>query len=115
MDTRSYRLRWPDRVTVYELDHGALLTEKRARLDRLQANAVVNIIEVGVDLAGDWLPTLRYRGFDGSKPSLWVAEGLLFFLTEEQAGVLLDTMAVASARAADLPSTSPARHCCVIP
>lgn len=102
MDTRPYRLRWPDRVTVYELDHSALLTEKRGRLNRLQASAAVNVVEVSVDLADDWLPTLRGHGFDSSRPSLWVAEGLLFFLTEDQAGTLLDTMAAASAWASRL-------------
>lgn len=114
MDTRPYRLRWPDRVTVYELDHGALLTEKRARLDRLQVKTVVDVVEVSVDLADDWLPTLRGHGFDSSKPSLWVVEGLLFFLTEVQAGTLLDTMAAASARGSrlvvDLTSAALLRH-----
>ncbi|MGH3781374.1 MAG: SAM-dependent methyltransferase [Pseudonocardiaceae bacterium] len=114
MDTRSYRLRWPDRVTVYELDHSALLAEKHARLDRLQASAAVDVVEVGADLADDWLPALRGHGFDSSKPGLWVAEGLLFFLTEDQAGALLDTMAAASARGSrltvDLTSATLLRH-----
>lgn len=114
MDTRSYRLRWPERVTVFELDHGELLAEKRARLDRIQARPEVDVIEVGVDLADDWFPTLRDHGFDSARPSLWVAEGLLFFLTEDQAGALLDTMAAASAPgsrlAVDLTSQALLRH-----
>jgi methyltransferase (TIGR00027 family) len=114
MDARCYRLPWPEHITVYELDHSALLAEKHARLSRLRANPAVNVIEVGVDLAQDWLTTLCDHGFDTDTSTLWVVEGLLFFLTEDQAGILLDTMAAASAAgsklAVDLTSASLLRH-----
>lgn len=92
MDTRTYRLNWPDDVTVYEIDHSALLAEKQARLAELGAVPKVPAVPVGVDLAGDWLGAVKSAGFDPSRRTLWVAEGLVFFLTEEQVGRLLDTM-----------------------
>lgn len=97
MDTRAYRLAWPTGSTVYEADHTALVNEKRRRLTALGAKPLVERREVPVDLAGDWLPTLYTAGFDRTLPTLWVAEGLMFFLTQEQATGLLDTLGSVSA------------------
>jgi methyltransferase (TIGR00027 family) len=36
--------------------------------------------EVAVDLRNDWPQALRDSGFDPSKPSAWIAEGLLIYL-----------------------------------
>ncbi|WP_030740603.1 SAM-dependent methyltransferase [Streptomyces sp. NRRL S-31] len=97
MDTRAFRLTWPAGTTVYEIDHQALVEEKRDRLARLDARAAVERVEVKADLAGDWLPALRQAGFDPARPTLWIAEGLMFFLTEEQVVHLLRTLGSASA------------------
>lgn len=114
MDVRPYRLRWPEHATVYELDHISLLAEKRSRLKALGATPMVKVVQVGVDLASDWLPPLRAHGFDTSTASLWVAEGLLFFLTEDQAARLLQTIAAASPERSrlvvDLASAALLRH-----
>ncbi|AYN38649.1 SAM-dependent methyltransferase [Streptomyces dangxiongensis] len=97
MDTRSFRLHWPDDATVYEVDFPALLAEKRRRLTALDAQPRVTRREVAVDLRRDWLPDLEQAGFDRGLPTLWVVEGLLFFLTEEQATNLLRSLGSASA------------------
>ncbi|MBB5122059.1 methyltransferase [Streptomyces eurocidicus] len=97
MDTRAFRLPWPAGTTVYELDHAALVDEKRARLARLDATATTDRREVRADLAEDWLPALTRAGFDPSRPTLWVAEGLMFFLTREQSAGLLRALGAASA------------------
>ncbi|MEU3626938.1 methyltransferase [Amycolatopsis coloradensis] len=102
MDARVFRLPWPDSAVVYEVDHGPLLAEKRARLARLGAAPKAKRVEVAADLAGDWVPALVDAGFDRDRPTLWVAEGLLFFLSEEQATGLLRTLAAASARKSGL-------------
>jgi methyltransferase (TIGR00027 family) len=97
MDARAFRLKWPDDAIVYEVDHQALLTEKRTRLERLGAEPLVRRREAGADLAGEWLPALEKAGFDRSKPTLWIPEALLFFLTEDQTTALLRTLRSASA------------------
>jgi methyltransferase (TIGR00027 family) len=97
MDTRAFRLTWPAGTTVYEVDHAALIAEKHNRLMRLNAEATVERRAVKADLAQEWLPALEQAGFDPAVPTLWVAEGLLFFLTEEQATQLLNTLGSASA------------------
>ncbi len=97
MDTRAFRLEWPSGTTVYEVDHVALIEEKRRRLDALGGKVKVERREVSADLASEWLPTLHAAGFDKDKPTLWVAEGLMFFLTQEQATGVLDTLGSVSA------------------
>ncbi|GGZ39262.1 S-adenosyl-L-methionine-dependent methyltransferase [Streptomyces inusitatus] len=98
MDTRLFRLDWPDDATAYEVDFPALLEEKRRRLADLGAQPRVTRHEVAVDLRREWLPELEQAGFDRDRPTLWIAEGLLFFLTPEQATGLLRTLGSASAQ-----------------
>ncbi|WP_406208252.1 SAM-dependent methyltransferase [Kitasatospora sp. NBC_01560] len=97
MDTRAYRLDWPEGTEVYEVDHALLIAEKRRRLDALGAEPRTDRREVSADLTQDWLPALEAAGFDRERPTLWVAEALTFFLTEEQAAALLRLLGSASA------------------
>jgi methyltransferase (TIGR00027 family) len=97
MDTRAFRLAWPDGVEVYEVDHGPLIAEKRRRLEALGAEPRTDRREVPADLTEAWLPVLEAAGFDRTRPTLWIAEALTFFLTAEQAAVLLRLLAEASA------------------
>ncbi|MDH6131215.1 methyltransferase (TIGR00027 family) [Kitasatospora sp. MAA4] len=102
MDTRAFRLDWPQGTEVYEVDHALLIAEKRRRLDALGAEARTDRREVSADLTQDWLPALEAAGFDRDRPTLWVAEALTFFLTEEQAAGLLRLLASASAPGSQL-------------
>jgi methyltransferase (TIGR00027 family) len=82
MDTRAWRLAWPDGTVVYELDRPVLLEAKRRILDGRPVPACRERRPVGVDLAGDWTTTLTGAGFNPAEPTVWVMEGLLFFLPE---------------------------------
>ncbi|MFE2043154.1 class I SAM-dependent methyltransferase [Streptomyces sp. NPDC059477] len=97
MDTRAHRLTWPEGTFVYEVDHAGLIEEKAARLNTLGAQARVERRPVPADLAGDWLPLLAQAGHASDAPTLWVVEGLFFFLTEEQAKHVLHTLGRVSA------------------
>lgn len=97
MDTRAFRLAWPDSTKVYEIDHGPLIAEKRRLLAALGAEPRTERCEVCADLTESWLPELDAAGFDRQRPTLWVVEALTFFLTAEQAGTLLRLLADASA------------------
>jgi methyltransferase (TIGR00027 family) len=114
MDARAFRLEWPRETRVFEVDHPELLLEKQARLNSLSARPRVDRRVVEVDLTADWLPALCRTGFDSKKPTVWVAEALLFFLTDGQARFLLDTLAAVSARgsvlAADVLSAALLHH-----
>ena len=80
LDARSWRLPWPDGVTVYELDQPKVLDFKATTLAEHGAQPAVNRIAVAVDLRQDWPKALQEAGFDASKPSVWSAEGLMPYL-----------------------------------
>ncbi|MFJ5712153.1 class I SAM-dependent methyltransferase [Streptomyces sp. NPDC093105] len=97
MDTRFYRLPWPDGVTVYELDRPALLDAKAEMLkDEPQPDGRTRVA-VPVDLTQDWTGPLKEAGWKSDEPVLWVVEGLLFFLPEQAVRTLIATLAAHSA------------------
>lgn len=93
MDTRFYRLPWPDGVTVYELDRPALLEAKAEMLAGEPAPAGRTRVTVPVDLTQDWTGPLQDAGWRRDEPVLWVVEGLLFFLPEQAVRHLIGTLA----------------------
>lgn len=110
LDTRAYRMGWPETTLVYEVDQPALLDEKRRLLDADGARPQCQRRPVGVDLSGDWPGALRAAGFDPQTPSVIAAEGLLLYLPEAFAHEVLVTAAGLAAPgsrlAIDLISTS---------
>jgi methyltransferase (TIGR00027 family) len=80
LDSRAWRLPWPDGVTVYELDQTRVLEFKSSTLHDSGAEPKCNVVHVPVDLRHDWPAALRQAGFDDSASSAWSAEGLLPFL-----------------------------------
>jgi methyltransferase (TIGR00027 family) len=80
LDARTWRLPWPDGVTVYELDQDRVLDFKLSTLTEHGAQPAANRIEVAVDLRHDWPKALQEAGFDPSQPSVWSAEGLMPYL-----------------------------------
>jgi methyltransferase (TIGR00027 family) len=80
LDSRSWRLPWPDGVTVYELDQDRVLDFKLSTLAEQGARPSANRVEVAVDLRHDWPTALVEAGFDPSQPSVWSAEGLMPYL-----------------------------------
>jgi methyltransferase (TIGR00027 family) len=87
LDSRAYRLPWPDQTTIFELDRPQVLDFKRDVLAEQGAKPNAERREVAIDLREDWPQALRDSGFDHTKPSAWIAEGLLIYLpadAEEQ-------------------------------
>jgi methyltransferase (TIGR00027 family) len=80
LDSRSWRLPWPDGVTVYELDQPKVLEFKSSTLRHGGAQPTANLVNVPIDLRQDWPTALRQAGFDAAAPSAFTAEGLLPFL-----------------------------------
>ena len=80
LDSRAYRLPWPDGTVIYELDRPQILEFKRKVLARRGDTPNAERREIAVDLRDDWSKALADRGFDASKPSAWIAEGLLIYL-----------------------------------
>lgn len=80
LDSRAYRLPWPDGTVVYELDQPKVLQFKREVLAERGEQPVAQRREVAVDLRDDWCGALTAAGFDPARPSAWLAEGLLIYL-----------------------------------
>jgi methyltransferase (TIGR00027 family) len=80
LDSRAYRLRWPNGTVVFELDQPRVLEFKREALAAQDIEPAAERREVAIDLRNDWPKALRNSEFDPSKPSAWIAEGLLIYL-----------------------------------
>ena len=72
MDTRAFRVPWPDGVTVYELDRDDVFDVKEPVLAAMSARPTCVRKVIRVDLAGDWVPSLRAAGFDASRPTAFL-------------------------------------------
>ncbi len=80
LDSRAYRLNWPDGTTVFEIDQPKVLEYKAATLAANDVKPAATLHQVPVDLRNDWPAALRDNGFDPSRPTAWLAEGLLMYL-----------------------------------
>jgi methyltransferase (TIGR00027 family) len=94
MDTRAHRLSWAAGSVVFEVDHPQVLEAKRRVLSGVTVRCARR--EVGVDLAHDWSGALVEAGLDSSRPTMWVAEGLFFYLTAPAVTALLSTAGLLS-------------------
>lgn len=95
LDTRAYRLPWPTRTTVFELDLPDLLDFKRQALEG--AKPACDHVHVPCDLREDWPRVLFEAGFDPRRPTAWLLEGLLMFLPYEAVENLLVLVGALSA------------------
>ncbi|MBT0770292.1 SAM-dependent methyltransferase [Kineosporia sp. J2-2] len=103
LDTRAYRIPRPGPTEVFEVDHEALQRYKTATIGDRAPLPGYDVRHVGSDLAaGDWDVALGQAGFDPERPTLWIAEGLLFFLPETDASALLKKAHGASAPGSEL-------------
>ncbi|MDG9703887.1 class I SAM-dependent methyltransferase [Streptomyces sp. DH37] len=92
LDTRAFRLDWPSDCVIFEIDRAAVLTFKHQVLTDLPATPKATRVPVTVDLRADWATALTTAGFDPAAPSVWLAEGLLFYLPGPAETYLIDTV-----------------------
>jgi methyltransferase (TIGR00027 family) len=92
LDTRAYRLPWPDGALVYEIDQAPVIEFKTRTLSRAGASRRAEHRSVAVDLRHDWAKALLDNGFDITTPTAWSAEGLLMYLPPSAQNALLDAI-----------------------
>ncbi|WP_410675793.1 SAM-dependent methyltransferase [Amycolatopsis sp. cmx-4-68] len=97
LDARAFRLAWPPRTRVFELDLPEVLAFKDDVLAAQGAAPACERVVVRADLREDWATALRAAGFDPAAPTAWLAEGLLIYLSYEDAERLLTTVGELSA------------------
>ncbi|MDT5324595.1 MAG: hypothetical protein QOF25_1747 [Mycobacterium sp.] len=97
LDARAYRLDWPAGMTVFEIDQPDVIEFKTTTLEGLGAEPKAALRTVSIDLREDWQTALLASGFDTTKPSAWIAEGLFGYLPPEAQDRLLDGVTALSA------------------
>jgi methyltransferase (TIGR00027 family) len=105
MDTRAFRLDFPARATVFELDRSEVLGLKDRLLARSPGGPPAPRCRrrpVGTDLATDWSPPLVQAGFEKARPTCWLVEGLAQYLAEHEVHGLLDRITALSAAGSSL-------------
>ena len=104
LDARAYRLDWPAGTTVFEIDQPEVIEFKTTTLEGLGAKPKATLQTVAIDLRDDWQSALLAAGFDPTKPSAWIAEGLFGYLPPEAQDRLLDAVTSLSAPGSRLGS-----------
>jgi methyltransferase (TIGR00027 family) len=89
LDARAFRFEWPDGVRLFEVDRPVVLAFKDRVLREQAVPARCLRVGVPANLAEDWAGPLAEAGFDPAAPTAWLAEGLLTYLTAEEAAGLL--------------------------
>jgi methyltransferase (TIGR00027 family) len=97
LDSRAYRLEWPDGTMVFEIDLPKVLKFKARVLGEQGATPRARRTEVGADLRTDWPRRLEGAGFDTETPSAWSVEGVLPYLTDEAQNALFTRISGLSA------------------
>lgn len=97
LDSRAYRLNWPDGTAVYEIDQPKVLEYKTGVLQQHGAAPTASRRPVPVDLRDDWPAALASAGFDRTRPTAWLAEGLLPYLPSDAQDRLFEMVTALSA------------------
>lgn len=97
MDSRAFRMDWPEGTRLFEVDTAAPLDFKASVLRQERAVARCERIAVAVDLREDWPRTLTAAGHDPTMPTVWIAEGLLIYLPGDAVDLLLARISAQSA------------------
>ncbi|HZD11484.1 MAG TPA: SAM-dependent methyltransferase [Candidatus Binatia bacterium] len=99
LDTRAFRLNWPEGTKLFELDQPAVLAYKEQVLGAVGAHPGCARRGIGIDLTADWESTLLQSDFDPALLTGWLLEGFLFYLPTASLTQLLErTMALAADR-----------------
>ncbi|MEA2181353.1 MAG: hypothetical protein QOF69_538 [Solirubrobacteraceae bacterium] len=81
LDTRAFRLDWPPGTRVYELDLPEVLRAKAGVIENSAAKPTCERQTVAVDLReATWPQALLAAGYEPQRQSIWLIEGLLFYL-----------------------------------
>ena len=97
LDARAFRLAWPPGTRLFEIDLPEVLAFKDDILATQDASPSCERVVVPADLREDWATALRSAGFDPVAPTAWLIEGLLIYLSYEEAERLLTTVGELSA------------------
>lgn len=109
LDTRAWRLDWPEGTTVFELDSAEVIALVDSVLASCDARLGCRRVAVAADVTAPWAATIVAQGFIPSQPTHWVLEGLLPYLSaHDQASVLDDVIHLSAPGSAAVIERAPA-------
>ncbi|HEU5472168.1 MAG TPA: SAM-dependent methyltransferase [Actinophytocola sp.] len=97
LDTRAFRLAWPDGVRLFEVDLPEMTGYKEQVLAARQAEPGCARTVLDADLRADWPARLTEAGLRPAEPTAWLLEGLLAYLTADEVAALLTAVGSVSA------------------
>lgn len=98
LDARAWRLPRPPHSVVFEIDQPAVLAFKHSVLRDRGATTAEPCVPVPGDLRDNWPERLCRAGFDSRRPTVWLAEGLLVYLSGAEQDHLMDRVHALSAQ-----------------
>lgn len=103
MDTRAYRLSFLKDSDVFEVDFSEVLEVKTTILQAAEESTyhrqhimskAKSLTRVAADIReNDWMEKLEVAGFLPQKSTVWILEGILYYLTQSQAMQVLGYLA----------------------
>jgi methyltransferase (TIGR00027 family) len=98
LDTLAFRINWPSRTRLYELDLPEVLDIKEDVIDKTGAKASCERRTIRVDLSQEtWPEALLDAGYQPECLSVWLIEGLLYYLTRAAVHELLEKVGALTA------------------
>jgi methyltransferase (TIGR00027 family) len=105
LDARAYRMPELAESVVFEVDHPATQAWKRERVRGLSPKAR-ELRHVAVDFSRDSLgEELERAGHDASKPTAWIVEGVISYLTRDEIDDSIDVFSARSSPGSRLVAT----------
>jgi methyltransferase (TIGR00027 family) len=89
LDTRAFRLDWPDGTRLFEVDLPDVMSFKERVLAARSARPRCQRTVIAADLREAWPGILVVGGFDPRATTAWLVEGLLIYLSADEAARLL--------------------------
>ncbi len=107
LDTRAFRLSWPSATQLFELDIAEVLAFKERVLAQVGGEPGCRRTIVATDLRADWQRALLAAGFKSTERTAWVAEGVLPYLSNDDAHHLLVSVSELSSSGTTLALDQP--------
>ncbi|SQD94042.1 SAM-dependent methyltransferase [Parafrankia sp. BMG5.11] len=89
LDSRAFRLPWPAGTRLFEVDRPDMLAFKERVLAAGGTGPRCERHAVSADLTEDWADEILDAGFRPAEPTAWLAEGIIVYLSAEEAERLL--------------------------
>jgi methyltransferase (TIGR00027 family) len=83
MDTRAFRLDWPEGTSIFEVERPDILEYKKTVLNGLNPTPRAKRVVVEMDLRDDFMGALRSSGLSNSAATVFTIEGLLPYLPDQ--------------------------------